>query len=84
MKKSFSMFWKDVCWSIDDVFEKYFAIMATIGVLIFVFIFSLASFFGPLFAVLNNMSPWYLTSYLVLLPVNIFLWMFVVCLRERI
>ena len=84
MRKSFKMFWNDVCWSIDEVFENYFEILATIGVLIFCIIFSIASFAAPLIALKYHVTPWILTSYLVLLPINIFLWLFVVRLREHI
>ena len=85
MRKSFKMFWNDICWSIDDVFEKYFEILAAAGVLIFIIIFSFASFFAPIIAVGRyNVTPWILASYLVLLPINIFLWLFMVRLREHI
>lgn len=84
MKKSFKLFWQDICWSIDDVFEKYFEIMAAAGVLIFCIIFSIASFAAPLIAIKFHMTPWILLSYFVLLPVNIFLWLFMVRLREHI
>lgn len=84
MRKSFKCFWVDVCWSINDVFEKYFEILAAAGVLIFIIIFSIASFFAPLFAIKYGVTPWILASYLVLLPINIFLWLFMVCLREHI
>lgn len=84
MRKSFKLFWNDVRWSIDDVFEKYFETLAAIGVCIFCIIFSIASFFAPLIALKYNVTPWILTSYLVLLPVNIFLWLFMVRLREHI
>jgi hypothetical protein len=84
MRKSFKLFWNDVRWSIDDVFEKYFEILAAIGVCIFCIIFSIASFFAPLIAIKYNVTPWILASYLVLLPINIFLWLFMVRLREHI
>lgn len=84
MKQTLIMFWKDICWSIDDVFERYFELLATIGMLIFTVIFSFASFLVPLCVALNDKSPWILLSYLVLLPVNIFLWLFITCLREHI
>ena len=84
MRKSFKMFWNDVCWSIDEVFENYFEILATIGVLIFCIIFSIASFAAPLIALKYHVTPWILTSYFVLLPINIFLWLFMVRLREHI
>lgn len=85
MRKSFKMFWNDVCWSIDDVFEKYFEILAAIGVCIFIIVFSVASFCAPIIAVGRfNVTPWIFLSYFVLLPINIFLWLFVVRLREHI
>ena len=84
MRKSFKMFWNDVRWSIDDVFEKYFEIMAAAGVCVFCIIFSFASLFAPLIAIKYNVTLWILASYLVLLPINIFLWLFMVRLHERI
>ena len=84
MRKSFRMFWNDVRWSIDEVFENYFEILAAIGMLVFCIIFSIASFFAPLIAIKYNVTPWILASYLVLLPINILLWLFMVRLREHI